>query len=83
MLGSTRLDEKTLSISALGDFDDFDTTGQITLTWANENGNLNDALHWNEIIKEWSQIPLCRLWRVHSFEVLEMSAIMHCYWNQR
>lgn len=30
MLGSTRLDEKTLSISALGDFEDFDATGQIT-----------------------------------------------------
>jgi len=30
MLGSTRLDEKTLSISALGDFEDFDASGQIT-----------------------------------------------------
>lgn len=29
MLGSTRLDEKTLSISALGDFEDFDASGQI------------------------------------------------------
>ncbi len=30
MLGSTRQDEKTLSISALGDFENFDTNGQIT-----------------------------------------------------
>lgn len=30
MLGSSRLQEFTLSISALGDFEDFDTTGQIT-----------------------------------------------------
>lgn len=30
MLGSTRQDETTLSISALGDYEDFDTTGQIT-----------------------------------------------------
>lgn len=30
MLGSTRQSEETLSISALGDFEDFDTTGQIT-----------------------------------------------------
>jgi len=30
MLGSTRQNEYTLSISALGDFNDFDTTGQIT-----------------------------------------------------
>lgn len=29
MIGSTRQDEKTLSISALGDFEDFDATGQI------------------------------------------------------
>lgn len=30
MLGSSRLDEKTLSVSAMGDFDNFDATGQIT-----------------------------------------------------
>ena len=30
MLGSNRIDEVTLSISALGDFEDFDATGQIT-----------------------------------------------------
>lgn len=30
MLGSTRANEYTLSISAMGDFEDFDSTGQIT-----------------------------------------------------
>ena len=52
MQGYTRLDEKTLSISALGDFEDFDATGQITYDDVSE-GYLNTYTHnaWTKGIR--------------------------------